>query len=153
MIFEWGTFLFEGYIDSFGETLDFFAAEGVPLRSTVSLSITEQDDPFRSPAGDGAADVGLGDSVLPTAAPPVPVPGGGSVDDVARASGDPAAASRIAEANGVENRRFPQVASLALPEIGARPPAAFASAAAAASVRAQVPASASGARRKFWAPA
>jgi hypothetical protein len=126
VIFEWGTFLFEGYIDSFNETLDFFAAEGVPLRSTVSLSITEQDDPFRAPGGDGAGDVGLGDEVLPATAPPVPLGGGRSVDDVARQSGDPAAAGRIAAANGVENRRFPEVAALALPESGARAPAAFA---------------------------
>lgn len=125
VIFEWGTFLFEGYIDSFNETLDFFAAEGVPLRSTVSLSITEQDDPFRAPSGDGTSDVGLGDDVLPPTAPPLPVPGGGSVDDLARASGDPGAAGRIAAANGVENRRFPEVGELALPEISGRAPAAF----------------------------
>jgi hypothetical protein len=128
VIFEWGTFLFEGYIDSFNETLDFFAAEGVPLRSTVSLSITEQDDPFRAPGGDGSTDVGLGDDVLPTTAPPVPLGGGRSVDDLALQSGDPSAAGRIAAANGVENRRFPEVAALALPESGGRAPAAFAGA-------------------------
>jgi hypothetical protein len=127
VIFEWGTFLFEGYIDSFSETLDFFAAEGVPLRSSLSLSITEQDDPFRAPGGDGFSDVGLFDDVLPTAAPPVPVSGDRSIDDLALESGDPAAAGRIAAANGVENRRFPEVASLALPESGGRAPAAFTS--------------------------
>jgi hypothetical protein len=109
VIFEWGTFLFEGYIDSFNETLDFFAAEGVPLRSTVSLSITEQDDPFRGPSGADAADVGLGDDVLPTTAPPVPVPADRSVDDVALASGDPGAclppSRRPARAQG--SRRAP----------------------------------------------
>jgi hypothetical protein len=115
VIFEWGTFLFEGYIDSFNETLDFFAAEGVPLRSTVSLSITEQDDPFRAPSGDGAADVG------------VLTPGDRSIDDLALASGDPGAAGRIAAANRVENRRFPEVAALALPASGGRAPAAFSS--------------------------
>jgi Contractile injection system tube protein len=126
VVFEWGTFLFEGYIESFNETLDFFAAEGVPLRSTVSLSITEQDDPFRAPSGDGFSDVGLLDDVLPTAAPPVPLGGDRSVDDLALESGDPAAAGRIAAANGVENRRFPEVASIALPESGGRAPAVFA---------------------------
>jgi hypothetical protein len=115
VIFEWGTFLFEGYIDSFNETLDFFAAEGVPLRSSVSLSITEQDDPFRAPSGDGAADVG------------VLTPGDRSIDELARQSGDPGAAGRIAAANGVENRRFPEVAALALPESGGQAPVAFSS--------------------------
>jgi hypothetical protein len=125
VIFEWGTFLFEGYIDSFNETLDFFAAEGVPLRSTVSLSISEQDDPFRGPSGDDFADVGFLDEVLPTAAPPVPLGGDRSVDDLALERGDPGAAGRIAAANGIENRRFPEVAALALPERGGRPPATF----------------------------
>jgi hypothetical protein len=128
VIFEWGTFLFEGYIDSFNETLDFFAAEGIPLRSTVSLSITEQDNPFRAPSGDDFSDVGLFDEVLPTSAPPVPVPGDRSVDDLALQSGDRGAAGRIAAANGIENRRFPAVAELALPEIGARAAPGFASA-------------------------
>jgi Contractile injection system tube protein len=134
VVFEWGTFLFEGYIESFNETLDFFAAEGVPLRSTVSLSITEQDDPFRAPSGDGFSDVGLLDDVLPTAAPPVPLGGDRSVDDLALESGDPAAAGRIAAANGVENRRFPEVASIALPESGGRAPAVFASSAGGAGI-------------------
>lgn len=124
VIFEWGTFVFEGYIESFDETLDFFAAEGVPLRSTVSLSITEQDEPFRPPSGGGLSDVGLLDDVLPTA--PVPVPSGRSIDDLALDSGDPAAAGRIASSNGIENRRFPSVVEVALPEIGGRASAGFA---------------------------
>jgi Contractile injection system tube protein len=113
VIFEWGTFLFEGYIDSFNETLDFFAAEGVPLRSTVSLSITEQDDPFHAPGGVGSSDVG------------VLVPGDRSIDDLAQESGDPGAAGRIAAANGVENRRFPEIGAFVLPESDGRAPAAF----------------------------
>lgn len=37
----WGTFAFVGVMESFDETLDFFAPEGTPLRATVSLKITE----------------------------------------------------------------------------------------------------------------
>src|SRR5204863_3156119 len=37
--FSWGSFLFNGSIQSVSETLDFFSEEGVPLRSTVKLSI------------------------------------------------------------------------------------------------------------------
>ncbi len=40
--FEWGTFLFEGVVDSMDETLDYFSAEGVPLRATVALSLSHQ---------------------------------------------------------------------------------------------------------------
>jgi hypothetical protein len=39
--FRWGAFRFNGMITSYGENLDFFAPEGVPLRATLSLTITE----------------------------------------------------------------------------------------------------------------
>ncbi len=41
--FHWGTVIFDGKIDSFNETLDYFSPEGVPLRSKIKISITEQD--------------------------------------------------------------------------------------------------------------
>ncbi|MCU7802177.1 MAG: hypothetical protein KZQ96_03190 [Candidatus Thiodiazotropha sp. (ex Lucinoma borealis)] len=41
--FHWGNVIFDGLIKSFSETLDYFSPEGVPLRSKLSLSITEQD--------------------------------------------------------------------------------------------------------------
>ena len=82
-----------------------------------------------APGSDGFADVGLLDDVLPTADPPVPLTGDRSIDDLALERGDPAAAGRIAAANGVENRRFPDVAELALPDSGGRAPAAFSGAA------------------------
>jgi hypothetical protein len=40
--FEWGAFLFSGLVESYRETLDFFSAEGVPLRAQLSLSMTHQ---------------------------------------------------------------------------------------------------------------
>lgn len=40
--FCWGSTIFDGMIKSFSETLDYFSAEGVPLRSKVNISITEQ---------------------------------------------------------------------------------------------------------------
>lgn len=46
--FEWGTFSFPGMIESFKETLDFFAPEGVPLRSTVSVGMSRQDKVFET---------------------------------------------------------------------------------------------------------
>lgn len=41
--FRWGAIVFDGVITSFSETLDYFAPEGVPLRSTVTLAIKEQN--------------------------------------------------------------------------------------------------------------
>jgi hypothetical protein len=40
--FSWGAVQFDGIVKSFSETIDYFAPEGVPLRSKVSISITEQ---------------------------------------------------------------------------------------------------------------
>src|SRR5262245_1921099 len=41
--FEWGVFIFRGVVDSMEETLDYFSEQGVPLRATISLSISRQD--------------------------------------------------------------------------------------------------------------
>ena len=41
MQFSWGSFLFNGLVTSYQETLDYFAPEGVPLRATLSLTLTE----------------------------------------------------------------------------------------------------------------
>jgi hypothetical protein len=40
-MFLWGTFQFMGLIDSYNETLEFFSASGVPLRSSVSISMAQ----------------------------------------------------------------------------------------------------------------
>lgn len=40
--FSWGTFIFYGQIHSMSETLDFFSESGVPLRSTVKITMTEE---------------------------------------------------------------------------------------------------------------
>ena len=53
--FQWGDFLFRGTIQSMDETLDFFSESGVPLRSTVSLSVSANDPDLRQPPGSGAA--------------------------------------------------------------------------------------------------
>jgi hypothetical protein len=41
--FAWGTFRFKGVAESFRETLDYFSTEGVPLRSTVKLTLAAQN--------------------------------------------------------------------------------------------------------------
>ena len=64
---QWGAFLFNGSINSMEETLDLFSDQGVPLRSTVSLSLTEVQleaaEASRGGAGAGAgAGAGFGAS-------------------------------------------------------------------------------------------
>jgi hypothetical protein len=47
--FTWGSFLFEGVMDSMDETLELFSADGRPLRAKVSIGITSQDIQFHEP--------------------------------------------------------------------------------------------------------
>ena len=45
--FGWGSFLFDGVMDSVNETLEFFSNEGKPLRATVSIALSRQDIYFK----------------------------------------------------------------------------------------------------------
>ena len=45
--FIWGSFLFDGIVESMDETLEFFSEDGRPLRASVSLSVTSQDIQFQ----------------------------------------------------------------------------------------------------------
>jgi hypothetical protein len=46
VLFEWGTYKFQGLIESYQETIDFFAPTGVPLRATVNLTLARQEKVF-----------------------------------------------------------------------------------------------------------
>lgn len=41
--FQWGSFLFEGVMESINESLEFFSEDGRPLRASVSVSLTKQN--------------------------------------------------------------------------------------------------------------
>src|SRR5262245_51420773 len=64
--FQWGDFAFDGTIQSVDETLDYFSETGVPLRSTISLSMSglkPEAKPNSTSGGAGAvpgAGVGAG---------------------------------------------------------------------------------------------
>lgn len=42
-MFLWGNVLFFGVMESFNETLEYFSEKGVPLRASVTVSMTKQD--------------------------------------------------------------------------------------------------------------
>jgi hypothetical protein len=114
VLFEWGSFVFEGYIDSYKETLDFFAPEGVPLRATLSLSLTEQAKPFQGSRAKPPVD---DREIVPTA-PDRSIDGFRDDLGVSRE-----AAQAIARDNGIENPRFPGVDQVAVPSSSPpRPP-------------------------------
>lgn len=89
--FAWGTFRFKGIAESFRETLDFFSTEGVPLRSTVKLSLAAQNakDIFSHEDIESTSAAGMDADVRLVAVPP----GGVSRKD--------------AQSNGFESMRNP----------------------------------------------
>lgn len=121
--FAWGTYRFRGIFSSYKETLDYFSATGVPLRASISLSMTQQDGLFEPTARGEAVDVDDSEAFEPA--------GDEEDDDPANkgpATGDPVTDRGLAEDNGEENPRFFSGRSLSLPGgPNLQPPAAFAS--------------------------
>ena len=106
--FGWGTYAFKGVVEQFKETLDFFSPEGVPLRSSINLTLGSQEVEFQSSKSPAPA--------VDRNAQPEPVsaaPGTGAAD-VANALGDPRAARAIAGANGAASLRFGAAAGLSV---------------------------------------
>ena len=138
VIFEWGTIRFEGYIDSYREKLDFFSCEGVPLRATVTLSLTQQERNFQPHSSEddhlNLSGNGLSPGSNPQAARSgnaatgsgnTPVGNLGSNKSVAdavsarnsAAAGNSQVARCVAMVNGIENMRLPEVGELLFPDV------------------------------------
>jgi len=118
VVFEWGRIKFKGIAENYKETIDFFSADGVPLRASVNLTLTRQDHVFDQAAGQSSSGFG-NDTALDT--PP------SSPAAAANAGEDPGAARAVAEANGQENLRFGDGSPLTIDaEISLKPATAFA---------------------------
>lgn len=100
--FLWGTFLFEGVMESMSESLEFFSEEGRPLRAGVSLSLSQQEIQFKF--GDQLSP-GLGTTPAAGSTPHEQALEGDSVQDIAAREGRPEEWQQIALANDVENPR------------------------------------------------
>lgn len=137
VIFQWGTIWFEGYIDTYKETLDFFSSQGVPLRAVITLSMTQQQRDFNPNTSVNTSNNTAGD-ITPGANNPAtrsgnasnsnsPVNRTGEDDSVtdsvasnnAMAAGNSLAARAVATLNGIENMRLPEVNELVLPNLQA----------------------------------
>ena len=104
--FSWGTYSFTGVIEQYKETLDFFSADGVPLRASVSLTLSSKELTFADPDRAGASVDG---DVTPDTVDVAEPAGGGpqnSPASIANALGAPRAARAIAAANGAASLRF-----------------------------------------------
>lgn len=94
--FHWGSFLFDGVVDSMDENLEYFSSQGVPMRASVSLTISKQELSFQR--GQAAAE-GPGTSAFEQAR------AGDSVQQMAGRAGNPDWKG-VALANGIENPRM-----------------------------------------------
>jgi len=123
--FVWGSFQFDGLMDSLEETLEFWSPEGRPLRATLSLAMSQQRiTAFAFGQAAGASGTAGGPSGaaggLPGTRPLAEAGFGGSVQALADAAGQGADWARIAAANGIENPRL--LAPGQLIDLSARPP-------------------------------
>jgi hypothetical protein len=125
LCFEWGSYVFNGYMETFKETIDFFSPNGVPLRALVSIGLARQSDVFDTGSKNYQSNAS---SLVPTAP-------GTSATDAASKGGDDSSARALAAQNGLENPRFTDGSPL---EVGGgiqlNPPVGFVAAAASASV-------------------
>ena len=102
--FEWGAYQFKGIMESFKETIDFFSADGIPMRALVSIGLARQDNVFDEDQSLTGTSTGNG-SVIQTSS-------GDSATSAATKGGDPSAGRALASANGLESLRFTAGASI-----------------------------------------
>jgi len=107
VVFGWGSFQFKGVIEQYKETLDFFSADGVPLRASINLTLAGQKVEFQSNKSPAP-------TVDRNAPEPVTAPPGAAPNAVASTLGDPRAARAIASANASASLRFGAEAGLAV---------------------------------------
>jgi len=99
--FLWGTFLFEGIVDSITERLEYFSADGKPLRANVSLSLSSQEIQFQF----GRARPSATGRPGPDTRALTPAQGGEPLQQMVAKTGSSDWRS-VAEANGIENPRL-----------------------------------------------
>jgi hypothetical protein len=110
--FIWGSFQFDGLMDSMEESIEFFSGEGKPLRASVSFSLSQQKIQkfaFRgggSPPGGTPGLAGAGTNPL------VQATAGSTVQGIADSMGQGGNWQAIASANGIENPRALQPGQL-----------------------------------------
>lgn len=104
--FLWGSFQFDGLMESMEETIELFSGEGKPQRATVSVGLSQQKIQkfaFRDTgAGPGAS---LPGGAAPGTQPLAQATQGDTLQGLAMSLGAAASWQSIASANGIENPR------------------------------------------------
>lgn len=111
--FLWGSFQFDGMMDSLEENLEFFSSEGKPLRASMSLNLSQQKITRFAFRDTGAPPGGSGLSgAAPGTKPLLQASAGASLQELAASAGASASWQDIASANGIENPRLLQPGQL-----------------------------------------
>jgi hypothetical protein len=100
--FHWGSFTFDGVVDSLEEALDYFSRDGLPLRASMSLNLSQETILVAKFEGAGripGAGAPAGTQPLASAK------AGDNLQSIAASSGMGGDWQRIAAANGIENPR------------------------------------------------
>lgn len=100
--FIWGTFMYDGIIDSIDENLEFFSEEGKPLRASISINMSRQEIQFQF--GDQSAP-GTGSGGSPGGRTQVPIKDRETLQKAAAANDRQEDWQNIAAANGIEDPR------------------------------------------------
>jgi hypothetical protein len=108
--FSWGTFSFDGLMDSLDETLDFFSPDGRPLRATLNVGMSGQLE-IVAPAGGGSAGNAAA-GPTPGTRPLSAAPAGSSLPGLALGAGVTVDWQGVAAANGIDNPRQLQPGAL-----------------------------------------
>lgn len=102
--FQWGSFIFEGVVESMNETLEYFSEEGVPMRASVSLNLSRDDIVFLiknlNQASSQASSSGEGTGATK---PLQPASTGDSLQQLAGRLGKSSTWKAIAAANGIDD--------------------------------------------------
>ncbi len=101
----WGSFQFDGFMDSLDESLEFFSNEGIPLRASMSLSLSQQKIEKFTFRGDSGAGLGIGVGV-PGTQPLLQASAGTTLQGLVDQQGQGGNWQAIASANGIENPRL-----------------------------------------------
>jgi hypothetical protein len=104
--FLWGSFQFDGIMESLEETLEFWSPEGRPLRASMAIALTQQKITRVVPRDLGAAPGGDGGPATPGARPLAEAAQGSTMQGLAASQGKQGNWQGIAEANGIENPRL-----------------------------------------------
>lgn len=105
--FLWGTFKFDGIMESLEESLEFFSPEGKPLRASVTINLVQQEIQFafNDEFQGGASAANRPSQPAPGTRPMTPAPANSNLQSLAAAQGLGDNWQAIAAANGIENPR------------------------------------------------